>query len=159
MQELGAACTRDVPSLAPLAQAVREASLADVSIADNDLSRGRDVAEMEQVVTQTRADGRDLLERPARATSSAPAASGGDERAVASSSACFGWSPARSAAPARRSSSGRSGCAAIPRSSGRSTRSTWVAGSNRLEGRARLNLLRPQENSAVKKNKSRQEKS
>ncbi len=64
MQELGAACTQDVPSLAPLAQAAREASRADVSIADNDLSRGRDLAEMERVVTQTRADGRDLLERP-----------------------------------------------------------------------------------------------
>jgi hypothetical protein len=64
MQELGAACTQDVPSLAPLAQAVRETSLADVSIADNDFGRGRDLAGMKQVVTQTRADGRDLLERP-----------------------------------------------------------------------------------------------
>jgi hypothetical protein len=64
MQELGAACTQDVPSLAPLAQAVCKASRADVSIGDNDLSRGRDLTEMQQAVTQARADGRDLLERP-----------------------------------------------------------------------------------------------
>lgn len=64
MQELGESFTQDLPSLVALAQAAREASLAGVTLAPEDLSRGRDLAEMEQGVTAAQAAGREMLERP-----------------------------------------------------------------------------------------------
>ncbi|MGE0027601.1 MAG: hypothetical protein AB7I08_03140 [Thermoleophilia bacterium] len=64
MQELGETFAHDLPALSVLAQAVREASLAGVSISAEDLSRGRDLAELEQAAGQAGEGARDLLDRP-----------------------------------------------------------------------------------------------
>ncbi len=63
MQALGETFSHELPAVTRLAQAIREASLSGVSISTEDLSRGRDLAELEQAVGQARDAGRAFLAR------------------------------------------------------------------------------------------------